>query len=401
MSAEAAARMGDEIAHGFGLAAMIAGAVAGAVVGAAIVAATAATGGLAAVIIAGAVAGGGLAAGQIMSGLTTIFNLPEPTSGVVATGSPNVLTNMRPAVRALLDVAGCTGIPLNHPPLPMPVPLVEGSATVLINNMPASRLKSKLMCGAHMKSGSNNVIIGGETARVGFVFDLEAWMKTGLEVLGIGALIGGALFAIAAGVVASAGFAAITAGGMAVFEGVGQIGDALGPGYRDLLQGVLGMGLLVASPRLARTGEPTRPVPEGELPSPAPRPPPDPAAPPAPPANTPAPRLPQDVAVDPVAPDAKALNRPVGSSPTQNAEVQADIARAQADGGADFRVNQQQVDAAGNRVGTNRPDLQYTDANGQRVYVEYDRTSSTRGPGHEARILSNDPNGRVILKTVD
>jgi len=252
VSAEAAARMGDEIAHGFGLAAMIAGAVAGAVVGAAIVAATAATGGLAAVIIAGAVAGGGLAAGQIMSGLTTIFNLPEPTSGVIATGSPNVLTNIRPAVRAMLDVAGCTGIPMNHPPLPMPVPVAEGSATVLINGMPASRLKSKLMCGAHLKSGSENVIIGGETARLGFVFDLEAWMKTGLEVLGIGALIGGALFAIAAGVVATAGFAAITAGGMAVFEGLGQIGDALGPGYRDLLQGVAGMALLVASPKLAR-----------------------------------------------------------------------------------------------------------------------------------------------------
>jgi uncharacterized Zn-binding protein involved in type VI secretion len=252
VSAEAAARMGDEIAHGFGLAAMIAGAVAGAVVGAAIVAATAATGGLAAVIIAGAVAGGGLAAGQIMSGLTTIFNLPEPTSGVVATGSPNVLTNMRPAVRALLDVAGCTGIPMNHPPLPMPVPLVEGAATVLINNMPASRLKSKLMCGAQMKSGSNNVIIGGETARVGFVFDLEAWFKTGLEVLGLAALIGGGLFAAAAGLAAFGGFAAMLVGGAAVFEGVGQIGDALGPGYRDLLQGVAGMGLLLAGPRMAR-----------------------------------------------------------------------------------------------------------------------------------------------------
>jgi hypothetical protein len=121
-----------------------------------------------------------------------------------------------------------------------------------------------------------------------------------------------------------------------------------------------------------------------------------------PPANNPAtPRLPQDVAVDPVAPDALPLNRPVGTSPTQNAEVQADIAQARADGGTDFRVNQQQVDAAGNRVGTNRPDLQYTDANGQRVYVEYDRTSSTRGPAHETRILSNDPTGRVILKTVD
>jgi hypothetical protein len=247
--------------------------------------------------------------------------------------------------------------------------------------MPASRLKSKLMCGAHMKSGSDNVIIGGETARVGFVFDLEAWFKTGLEVLGIGALIGGALLAVAAGVVASAAFAAITAGGMAVFEGLGQIGDALGPGYRDLLQGVAGMGLLFASPKLARLGTP-KAAPEVMEP---------------PPVGTrsgvtpPVARLPQDVAVNPTAPSAKALNRPVGLSPTQNAEVQADIALARAEGATEFRVNQQQVDAAGNRVGTNRPDLQYTDANGQRVYVEYDRTSSTRGPGHEASSPTTPP----------
>ena len=111
-------------------------------------------------------------------------------------------------------------------------------------------------------------------------------------------------------------------------------------------------------------------------------------------------RLPQDVAVDPIGPDTLALDRPVGLSPTQNAQVQADIAQAQAEGATDFRVNQQQVDASGNRVGINRPDLQYTDANGNRIYVEYDAPSSTRGPGHETRILANDPNGTVILKRV-
>lgn len=111
-------------------------------------------------------------------------------------------------------------------------------------------------------------------------------------------------------------------------------------------------------------------------------------------------RLPQDVAVDPNPPQALPLNRPVGLSPTQNAQVQADIAAARAQGATDFRVNQQQVNAAGQRVGTNRPDLQYTDANGRRVYVEYDTPASTRGPAHQQRILSNDPNGDVILKTV-
>ena len=221
--------------------------------------ATAATGGLAAVVIAGSVAAGGFAGGQMVSGITTIFNLPDPTSGAIATGSPNVLTNARPAVRAMLDSAGgCSGMPMNHPPLPVPVPVQEGSKTVLINGQPASRLKSKLLCGAHIKTGSPNVIIGGETARVGFVFDLEAWTKTGLQVLGIGAMIGGGLFAVAAGLAATGLFVGIGGLGYLAFEGIGLLGDALGPGYRDLLQGIAGMGLLLAGPKIAKgTRRPT------------------------------------------------------------------------------------------------------------------------------------------------
>lgn len=38
--------------------------------------------------------------------------------------------------------------------------------------------------------------------------------------------------------------------------------------------------------------------------------------------------------------------------------------------------------------------------NGQRYYEEFDIPSSTRGPLHEARILSNDPTGIVNLYTV-
>jgi RHS repeat-associated protein len=108
-------------------------------------------------------------------------------------------------------------------------------------------------------------------------------------------------------------------------------------------------------------------------------------------------RLPRDMAVNPAAPDALGLNRPIGSSPSQNARVQQDIADAQAQGATDFRVNQQQVNADGTRVGTNRPDLQYTDANGQRTYIEYDTDASNRGAGHQARISANDPSGQVIL----
>ena len=124
MDAQAAARLGDEIAHGFGLAAMVAGAVAGALIGAAVVAATVATGGVALAIMAGSIAAGGLSMFQIVKGLSTIFNLPEPTTGALIVGSFNVYINDRNAMRAGEDVSSsCTGLPMNHPIWPFPVPV--------------------------------------------------------------------------------------------------------------------------------------------------------------------------------------------------------------------------------------------------------------------------------------
>lgn len=111
-------------------------------------------------------------------------------------------------------------------------------------------------------------------------------------------------------------------------------------------------------------------------------------------------RLPQDVGVNPNAPDPLPLNRPVGASPTQNQFVQDRIVALQGQGADDFRVNQQQVDIDGNRVGVNRPDLQYTN-DSQRFYEEFDTSASNRGGPHEGRILSNDPTGNVNLFTVD
>ena len=176
MDALGAARAGDEIAHGFGLAAMVGGAVLGALAGAAVVAVSAATGGLAAVIIAGSVAGGGLSAAQLLKGLNTAFNLPEPSSGMLIGGSPNVFVNSRNAMRAGEDVAAaCSGFPMNHPPLPAPVIIAEGSASVFINGKPAARLSGKLVCGAHIKSASPDVSWGGPIVSTNFVFDLEGW----------------------------------------------------------------------------------------------------------------------------------------------------------------------------------------------------------------------------------
>jgi uncharacterized Zn-binding protein involved in type VI secretion len=252
MDAQAAARLGDEIAHGFGLAAMIGGAVVGALIGAAVIGATVATGGAALAIMAGSIAAGGLSMFQIVKGLSTIFKLPEPTTGVLIRGSFDVYINSRNAMRAGADVSAvCSGLPMNHPMWPFPVLIAEGSATVYINGKPAARLQSKMVCGAHIKSGSEDTFIGGPTLAVAFVLDLEGWLHTGLEALGLLAASGALVLAAMAGLVALGTALLIGAtawGGMAL---LGDLGDRLGPGYRDLLQGVGAMALLGGGARLA------------------------------------------------------------------------------------------------------------------------------------------------------
>jgi uncharacterized Zn-binding protein involved in type VI secretion len=255
MSAVAAARVGDEIAHGFGVAAMIGGAILGAVVGAAIVAAAAVAAPLTiAIIVGGSIAVGALSMKQLVSGISTVFKLPEPSTGTVKMGSGNVFINSRPAVRAGLDLTTpCSGMPLNHFPSSSDVVIADGSSTVIVNGYPVARLKDKIACGAHISSGSENVFIGGGTARMAEVSDLEGWMETGFQLLGGAALIGAGALAAAAGIGALAIFGAVTVGMGAAFEGLGRLGDRLGHGYRDLLQGAAGLGLLFAGPRMART----------------------------------------------------------------------------------------------------------------------------------------------------
>ncbi|XXF79303.1 hypothetical protein P2318_05995 [Myxococcaceae bacterium GXIMD 01537] len=112
------------------------------------------------------------------------------------------------------------------------------------------------------------------------------------------------------------------------------------------------------------------------------------------------PRLPQDVAVRPAAPGVKPLERPVGNRATQNAQVQMDIKYLRTIGARNIRVNQQQLKLDNSqRVGVNRPDLQF-DYKGRRYHVEYDTPASGRGPAHQSRITSNDPDAEVILLIV-
>lgn len=111
-------------------------------------------------------------------------------------------------------------------------------------------------------------------------------------------------------------------------------------------------------------------------------------------------RLPQDAAVSPTVPKLRKQDRPIGSSPTQNAQLQADIKYLESMNAKNIRVNQQQLKLNNDqRVGINRPDLQF-DYAGRRYHVEYDTPSSGRGAGHQSRITSNDPAADVILLIV-
>jgi len=158
---------------------------------------------------------------------------------------------------------------------------------------------------------------------------------------------------------------------------------------------------------------PTPPRVTAPAPEPAPRPPPPPPAPgtlaPSPEllqaltGKSPTPQVPaglrlrQDLTVKPDVPDSLKTTRPISPSPRQNAQLQRDIEYLDELGAENIRVNQQQLNLENKaRVGINRPDLQF-DYKGRRYYVEYDSPASGRGPGHQSRLTSNDPEADVIL----
>jgi RHS repeat-associated protein len=109
-------------------------------------------------------------------------------------------------------------------------------------------------------------------------------------------------------------------------------------------------------------------------------------------------RVPQDLAVNPTPPSPLKLNRPIGRA-THNQALADEIANLPP-GAYDLRVNQQQVNLEGVRVGTNRPDLQYS-LDGRRHYVEFEGFDTPRGDAHEYRLLANDPKGAFHLRKVD
>jgi hypothetical protein len=107
----------------------------------------------------------------------------------------------------------------------------------------------------------------------------------------------------------------------------------------------------------------------------------------------------KDAAVSRTAPAVRPLDRPIGTSANQNQVMQEDRLALEKLGAGDFRVNQQQVDLNNNRVGINRPDLQFTYL-GRRYHIEYDRPPPIRAADHGARLYANDPNAIIIFKTI-
>ena len=80
-----------------------------------------------------------------------------------------------------------------------------------------------------------------------------------------------------------------------------------------------------------------------------------------------------------------------------DAAIDTEIARLQQDPAVtNIRKNQQQVDINGNKVGTNRPDIQF-DKNGRHHCIEFDMNPSNGGR-HETVIQKNDPNAQVQLR---
>ena len=113
-------------------------------------------------------------------------------------------------------------------------------------------------------------------------------------------------------------------------------------------------------------------------------------------------RTARDSAVNPTPTEAKNLEgRTIGKTLTQNQAVQADATYLENLGATDIRINQQQVNGNLCRVGICRPDLQAILPSGKRVYIEYDRSTSSRGIPHADRIFSNDKDAIVILRTLD
>ena len=202
MPLQPAARLNDPIAH-TSMLAMIgkvgAGLVVGAVVGAAVtvaaaavVGATVATGGVAGVV-ATAVVGSVLmevtGAGELIGAGTEALSsaiddlIPPVICGHINDGSPNVSTNSLPAARAIAEGDSNTVLCERHG---APQYVAEGSETVFINSVPATRVGDRTTCDAKVALGSDNVVIGGPPVQMRDIdSEMPAWLEKAGLLIGV------------------------------------------------------------------------------------------------------------------------------------------------------------------------------------------------------------------------
>jgi hypothetical protein len=176
---------------------------------------------------------------------------------------------MLPAARVVSDMAtSCNGLyALSHIPIP-PLPqaqIAEGAQTIRINGLLAARVSSKLTCGASIQRGALNVYLGGPTKRVLAVSDLESMLLSGLAFTAKASLLAMAVLTIPLGGGAMATFAAVFGGFTAVNYGLGRLGNQIGPGWSDILQGGFGLTAILGGSVLgAKALEQGKPGPEAE-----------------------------------------------------------------------------------------------------------------------------------------
>ena len=82
-----------------------------------------------------------------------------------------------------------------------------------------------------------------------------------------------------------------------------------------------------------------------------------------------------------------------------NSSIDKEVDNIRKQGGKNIRKNQVQVDVNGNRVGNNRPDIQY-DINGEHHNIEFD-TKEINSNKHNETIRNNDPNSQVHLHIIE
>ncbi|AKM03221.1 RHS repeat-associated core domain-containing protein [Burkholderia pyrrocinia] len=152
--------VGDAVAHSMGawgiFGGMLVGVAVGAIVAAAVVA-TVATGGLAGAMIVGACMAGGLSLG---SALASASQQMGSDCGQIMTGSHDVYFEGRRVAR-VTDLVKCD----QHSGVPQP--LVEGSRTVFVNDLPLVRIGHETYCSAKVNAGRKSIWIDKTTGQYG------------------------------------------------------------------------------------------------------------------------------------------------------------------------------------------------------------------------------------------